>query len=132
MKFIALGKSIRNHLYLDDWLVRARSHQTCLQHTQAFVAICHELGWLVNLEKSELDPKQFFDFVGHQFNLKEGKVRPTLERLHTLNAKLQALPSKPNCPVKHLMSLIGLLTATGNQVHLGHLHMTPRTVASSK
>ena len=33
------------------------------------VAICQELGCLVNMEKSELDPKQVFD-------LKEGKTQP--------------------------------------------------------
>ena len=43
--------------YLDDWLVRATSHQTCFQHTQTLVALCREIGWLVNKEKSELDPK---------------------------------------------------------------------------
>ena len=31
----------------------------------------------------------------------------------------------PVCPVWKLMSLIGLLTATGKQVHLGSLHMRP-------
>ena len=29
-----------------DWLVRATSHQTCLQHTQTLVALCQELGSL--------------------------------------------------------------------------------------
>ena len=53
----------RIHQYLDDWLVRARSHQTCLHHTHT-KAICRELGWLVNEEKSELEPKQVFSFVG--------------------------------------------------------------------
>ena len=38
------------------------------------MALCQDLGWLVNMEKSELDRKQVFDFVGYQFNLKEGKV----------------------------------------------------------
>ena len=41
-KFLALQKGIRIHQYLDDWLVRARSHQTCLQHTQTLVALCQE------------------------------------------------------------------------------------------
>ena len=62
------------------WLVEARCHQTCLQHTQTLVAICQDLGWLVNREKSELDPKQVFNFVGYQFDLKEGTVRPTLDQ----------------------------------------------------
>ena len=78
---MALQRGIRIHQYLDDWLVWARSHQTCLQHTQTLVALCQDLGWLVNMEKSELDPKQIFDFVGYWFDLKEGKVRPTLDRI---------------------------------------------------
>ena len=35
-----------------------RSHQVCLQHTQDLVKMCQDLGWLVNLEKSKLEPKQ--------------------------------------------------------------------------
>ena len=34
VKLMALQRGIRIHQYLDDWLVRATSHQTCLQHTQ--------------------------------------------------------------------------------------------------
>ena len=77
VKLMAIHKGIRIHQYLDDWLVRARSHQICLQHTQDLVKLCQDLGWLVNLEKSELEPKQIFDFVGYQFNLRAGWIRPT-------------------------------------------------------
>ena len=45
LKLMALHNGIRIHQYLDDWLVRTRSHQTCLQHTQTLVALCQELGW---------------------------------------------------------------------------------------
>ena len=34
VKLMAIHKDLRSHQYLDDWLVRARSHQACLQHTQ--------------------------------------------------------------------------------------------------
>ena len=95
VKLMALQKGIRNHQYLDDWLVRAMSHQTCLQHTQTLVALCRELGWLVNEEKSELDPKQVFNFVGYQFDLKEGKIRPTPERWQTLTDKILSILSGP-------------------------------------
>ena len=50
VKLMALQRGIRTHQYLDDWLVRATSHQTCLQHTQTLTALCQELGWLVNKE----------------------------------------------------------------------------------
>ena len=58
VKFLAMKKGIRIHQYLDDWLVRARSHQTCLQHTQTLVALCRELGWLVNEENQSWNPNR--------------------------------------------------------------------------
>ena len=51
VKFLTLKKDVRIYQYLDDWLVRARSYQTCLQHTQTLVALCLESGWLVNKDK---------------------------------------------------------------------------------
>ena len=117
VKLIAIHKELRIHQYLDDWLVRARSHQACFHHPQELVKICQQLGQLVNLEKSELEPKQDFDFVDYQFDLRSGQVRLTPDQLYLLSLLA--------CPVREFMSLIGLLTATEKQVHLGRLHMKP-------
>ena len=92
--------------------MRATSHQTFLQHTQTLVALCRELGWLVNKEKSELDPKQVFNSVGYQFDLAECKVRPTPEPWQALTDKIQSILSGLVCPGRQFMSLLGLLTAT--------------------
>ena len=124
VKLMAIHKGIRNHQYLDNWLVRARSHQVCLQHTQDLVNMCQKLGWLVNLEKSELEPKQVFDFVGYQFDLRSGWVRLTPDQWQNLH-KILVLLSLTACPVQQLMSLVGLLTATEKQVHLDRLHRDP-------
>ena len=43
-------------------------------NTDTVGLLCHELGWLVNREKSELDPKQV---VGYQFDLKEERSDPS-------------------------------------------------------
>ena len=125
VKLMATKEGIRIHQYLDDWLVRASSHRICLQHTQALVELCKRLGWLVNMEKSELEPKQIFNFVGYQFNLEAGRVRPTPDRWQSLQDKVLELLTLSDCPVRQFMSLIGLLTATEKQVHLGRLHMRP-------
>ena len=85
--------------------------------------MCPQLGWLVNLEKSELEPKQDFDFGGYQFDLRSDRVRLTPDRWQNLQEKMLKLLSLPACPVREFMSLIGLLTATEKQVHLGQLHM---------
>ena len=79
----------------------------------------------MNKDKSELDPKQVFSFVGYQFNLKQGRVRPIPEHWQALQTKIRDLISNRVCPVWKLMSPIGLLTTTETQVHLGRLHMRP-------
>ena len=114
VKLMAIHKGIRIHQYLDDWLVRATSHQDCIQHTRTLVKMCHDLGWMVNQrkEKSELEPKQVFNFVGYQFDLRSGRVPPTPDRWQSLQEKIQRLLVLPACPVRQFVSLIGLLTAT--------------------
>ena len=52
-----------------------------------------------------MGPKQVFEIVGYQFNLKEGKVRPTPECWQAFNAEFQKLLSRPTCLVRQLMSL---------------------------
>ena len=124
VKLMATHTGIRIHQHLDDWLVRARSHQICLQHTQDLVKMCQQLGWLMNFEKSELEPKQVFYFVGYQFDLRSGRVRPTLDWWQSLQEKVLKLLSLLACPVRQFVSLVGLL-AREKQVHLGRLHMRP-------
>ena len=86
--------------------------------------MCQQLGWLVSLEKSELEPIQDFNFVGYQFDLRSDRVRLTPDRWQNLQEKMLKLLSLPACPVREFMSLIGLLTATEKQVRLGQLHET--------
>ena len=61
--------------------------------------MCQQLGWLVNLEKSELEPKQDFSFIGYQFDLRSDQVRLTPDRWQNLEEKMLKLLSLPACPV---------------------------------
>ena len=76
-------------------------------------------------QKSELEPKQVFNFIGYQYDLVKGIVRPTPERWEALNSKINSLLSRTSCSVRQLMSLIGLLTATKKQVPSGRLPRRP-------
>ena len=69
VKLMAQSRGIRIHQYLDDWLIRAPTKESCHQGTQSLLAHCPELGWIVNLQKSELEPKQTFEFVGYKYDL---------------------------------------------------------------
>ena len=69
VKLMAGARGIRIHQYLDDWLLRAPDPETCQQNTQTLLDLCRELGWVVNMKKSELVPQQIFNFVGYRFDL---------------------------------------------------------------
>ena len=125
VKLMAQSKGIRIHQYLDDWLLRAPCPETCQQHTQTLLALCRDLGWVVNMKKSELVPQQVFNFVGYRFDLLMGRVLPTEDRWKSLKAKLLFIKNSDSCTVRQFMSLIGLLTATEKQVWLVRLHMRP-------
>ena len=57
------------------------------------------------------------------FQFRRLPVRP--ERWQGLQVKIREILASPVCPVRNFMSLIGLLTATEKQVHMGRLHMRP-------
>ena len=86
-----------------------------------------------NLQKSELEPKQIFEFVGYQYDLSHRLVKPTQSRWESILQKVQSIMASPECRVRNFISLIGLLTATEKQVPLGRLHMRPiQSVAPQK
>ena len=99
VKLMAQARGIRIHQYLDDWLLRAPCPETCLLHTRTLLDLCHRLGWVVNMTKSELVPQQVFNFVGYRFDLSQGLVKPTQERWMALSQKINNLLNQQVCPV---------------------------------
>ena len=86
--------------------------------------MCQQLGWLMNLEKSELEPKQDFDFVGYQFVFGSDRFRPTLDWCQSLQETVKtAIPTGLPGPGIHVLDR--LLTSTEKHVNLGRLHMRP-------
>ena len=65
VKLMALSSGIRLHQYLDDWLIRSQSQEEAQVNTQAVVYLTRSLGWIINQEKSKLNPTQVFSFVGN-------------------------------------------------------------------
>ena len=80
VKLMALTRGIRLHQYLDDWLIRSQSREEALVNTQAVVDLTQSLGWIINQQKSELNPTQVFSFVGYEYHLDSALVKPTQER----------------------------------------------------
>ena len=75
----------------------------------------------MNVEKLELEPKQIFDFVGYQFDLRAGRIQPTPDRWQNLQDKILEILSLPACPVQQFMSLIGVPQGRSDPTDTGPL-----------
>ena len=80
VKLKALKREIRLHQYLGDHLIRAQSQEKAQVNTQTVVDLTQSLGWIINQEKYEVKPAQVFSFVGYEYHLDSGLVKPTQER----------------------------------------------------
>ena len=125
VKLMALSRGLRVHQYLDDWLIRSQSQEEAQVNTQAVVDLTQSLGWIINQEKSELNPTQVFSFVGYEYHLDSALVKPTQERWLKLQDLILRLKLKHVLTARCLMSLIGLLASMEKMVPEGRLHMRP-------
>ena len=110
VKLMALTRDVRLHQYLDDWLIRAQSHEEAQVNIQTVVDLTQSLGWTINQEKPELKLTQVFSFVGYEYHLNSALVKTTPERWLKLQDLILRLKSKHVLTARCLMSLIGLLT----------------------
>ena len=116
---------INLHQYIDDWLIRALTHQLCLAHTGTAMFLTRMLGFIPHMEKSQLDPVQIFLFLGYLFNLILGMVMPTQERWVKIQHIVRLFCQSTSLPARMWQRLLGLLAATERLVPQGLLRMRP-------
>jgi len=113
-------KGLRYHVYLDDSLCPAVTASACHSQVQQIKTIMENLGFLINIKKSEMIPAQQFTFLGVAFDLRNGLVSPAAHRLLTFQDLLR--------------SLIGQTTATPRKLHrlLGHMESFSRILPGAR
>ena len=110
--------------YLDDLLIIARSKEECLQKLQKAIEVLQRLGWIINMEKSRLEPQQVFEWLGIHYNLKKYEVRNTETQIHQFNSQMKAIWEKKTFTKRIIMRLQGLAN------WLGQVDPLRRTVLS--
>lgn len=112
-------------LYLDDWLVLNQSREKLLEQMDVILETLKMLGFVVNLQKSLLNPCQTFQFLGVVFNtvtmtstLSQGNTEKVLEWITQIQ-------SKQSISAQECLAILGLLNFAAPQIYLGRLHMRP-------
>ena len=82
---------IRMRRYLDDWLVQSSSRESLLHDLRVVLDLCHELGIVVNPEKSLLEPSQVLQYLGVVIDTRSFRASPSPDRI----ARLQSTATRP-------------------------------------
>ena len=108
--------------YLDDWIQLNLDSKRLAQQTAQLIKQCMMLGLLINLEKSEPVPIQRIVFLGDLLDFEQGFIFPTRERFSSIRDKILRVTRHELVPLKHIHSLVGLLTSTEKIVPFGRIH----------
>ena len=114
---------IRMRRYLDDWLVQSSSRESLLRDLQTVLHLCHELGIVVNPQKSNLIPSQVVQYLGVVINTTSFRASPSPERISRLLSTAGEFQSSASPPASLWLSLLGVLSSLAHLVPGGRLRM---------
>ena len=99
---------LRLVVYLDDSLLLARPRRVAFKHRDILMGLLERLGFIINLQKSDLEPKQQWDFLGLHWDSANMAVTLPTDKLTTLQnmaADMAASSKPPTC--RKLMKFLG-------------------------
>ena len=111
--------------YLDDWLLRSPNRTLLAQQTSWLVDIIRRVGFLLNVEKSQLVPTQRLIHIGVEYHLDLGLMFPPMDRFHRFEGRISVLLNLRVSTAFFWLSLLGLLSSVTDVIPLGRLHLRP-------
>ena len=118
--------------YLDDWLVLASSKEEALWARDQVLALCAELGIVVNLVKSCLIPSQVLTYLGVRLDSQTFRASPTLARRESLLSIIEEFLSSKSQPASLWQKILGHLSSLSQLVPGSRLRMRSLQLALRK
>jgi len=110
-------------VYLDDWLLLARSAAQAADQIRIVVTTLEQLGFQVNRTKSVLTPQQVMPFLGVEVDLLSMLLRLPADKLNKIRAECRRVSRKGWMSIAELRSLTGKMVAARLAIHLAMLHV---------
>jgi hypothetical protein len=89
----ARQQGIRISAYLDDWILIADSKEQAQTQTTALLRMLKSLGWLINSQKSQLNPSQVLDHLGFQLDSQSMTIRLPGSKIRDLRRSIREVLS---------------------------------------
>ena len=109
--------------YLDDWLVQASSWEELLRDLGVVLALCRELGIVVNPEKSNFSSSQVVQYLGVAIDARTFVASPSPGRVSRLWLTAGEFLRSAAPPASLWQSLLGMSSSLSHLVPEGRLRM---------
>nr|KAG5707751.1 hypothetical protein BaRGS_003326 [Batillaria attramentaria] len=116
---LSLSSQLSN--YLDDLLLKNQIAESLSQDRDVFLSLLRNLGFLVNLDKSDLLPSQKFLHLGMFFETDANRISLPQKRIDAILAVVEEILSQPSSPARLWLRFLGLLNAAADLLPLGRL-----------
>lgn len=95
-------------IYLDDILLINENKHVLLQQINYVSHLLKYLGFIINNEKSELNPKQCITFLGFKFESRNMTMSVPLEKSRKIIKDLQCVQKKSIIKIRHFAGYISV------------------------
>lgn len=101
------SQGLRCVVYIDDGICAANCREQCASDTQQVVSDLGSAGFVINMEKSSLEPKQAGNWLGFTLDLQEGMFYVPKEKLSKLKTDVKSVLHYEYVGARKLASLVG-------------------------
>ncbi|MDD9816660.1 MAG: reverse transcriptase domain-containing protein, partial [Gammaproteobacteria bacterium] len=115
-------KGVRMIQYLDDILIMASTKEQFRAHMKLVMETLQSLGFIVNRQKSIVEPQQIIEFLGFVVNSLDLEISLPKSKVQKVMKEGRRMLNKKHITVRDLSHLIGLLNSTAPAVLPAPLH----------
>lgn len=108
--------------YLDDFLLLGSSYMQCHNNVVHTMAFLRELGFIINLTKSCIIPRQRCKYLGYIYNSVDLSISLPDKKRKSLFCSINNMLSKQSCTIREFARFIGTLVAACPAVRYGWLY----------
>lgn len=109
-------------IYLDDLLLIGNSHKACLENISDTVKLLNSLGFLINNDKSSLNPKTQCKYLGFIIDTERFQISLPVDKKEKIKSMVQKFRHIKRCKISDFAQFLGLLTSACPAVEYGWLY----------
>lgn len=103
-------------LYLDDFLILAKTFKLCMEHKNFIIFLLEHLGFVINLEKSQLIPTNRIKYLGLIFDSLKMFIELPEDKKQIIFNQISVFQRKRSCKIREFAEFLGRLCFATNAI----------------